>query len=209
MTPPKPSRIAIPITHPSQTKPVPIVADGSVASADIGEGRHIPVLILDTVNRPDIVTMVRAHQEVGSGDVISYWSFKRRLSGLDAPRLILRTTKPSICVVTIDFDFSKNQGCLVDLIMRSQAIYLQPGRPGDRVSSTFGAPRISLEIPVNEVFEKRFRTLHEKSVFQQFRKRGMRRRQARQATELFFKQWRGVFHRPVPFRPQSSTSHEV
>ena len=100
--------IEIPLSHPAEADPVPIVGDGIVATAAQTYGRNIPILILDTSTRPDIETLVRAHGELGPGDAISGWSFKTRLGlGLAAPMLVLKFTKPSQCLVMIEFDLEE------------------------------------------------------------------------------------------------------
>jgi len=54
-------------------EPVSIIADGSIATVHFGDGRNIPVLIIDTAKRPDIVDLVKAQQEQPPGDVKSTW----------------------------------------------------------------------------------------------------------------------------------------
>ena len=195
--------VKIPLRHPSEMNPVPIVADGMIATAVMGEGRHIPLLILDTSSRPDIETMVLAHQEFGPGDVIFVWSFKERWFGLASPLLLLRITKPSECVVVIEFDMTKRQGILVDQILWAQSVYLRPGRPGDRLATTIDKPSILAEVPASEAFDKRFQRIHEKALFRSFRKKGMSRADSKQSVEFFLKGWRGVFHQRIPFRQSS------
>lgn len=39
----------------------------------------------------------------------------------------------------------------------STSVYLQPGRPGDRLASTHDNPMILVEVPANGAFAKRFR----------------------------------------------------
>lgn len=48
-------------------EPVPIIADGSIATVHFGDGRNIPVLIVDTAKRPDIVDLVKAQEEQPPG----------------------------------------------------------------------------------------------------------------------------------------------
>lgn len=199
MTPAKRSRVQIPLRHSLEARAVPIVADGIVATAAIGEGRNIPLLILDTSSRPDIDAMVRAH-EVGPGDVTSFWSFKERWPRLPSPLLVLKTTKPSDCVIAIEFDMIKRRGTLVDQILWAQCLYLQPGRPGDRVRATLDRPRLLVEIPANQVFGQRFRRVYEKALFKEFRALGMNRRNSKQAVQDFLKRWSAALHRALPFQ---------
>ena len=194
------SWVEIPLRHRSEALPVPIVEDASVATAFMGEGRNIPLLILDTSSRPDIEAMVRAHQEFGPGDATSVWSFEKRLFGLTSPLLLLRITKPSECVVLIEFDMTKRQGVLVDQILWAQGVYLQPGRPGDRLVTTMGNPKILVEVPANEAYKKQFQKIYEKAIFRKFRKMGMSRSDSKHSVQVYLKKWREVFHRRIPLR---------
>src|SRR5688572_26199743 len=115
------------IAHPAQRAPLKIVGDAAIATVAVGEGRLIPLIILDTANRPDIVAMVQAHAKGVTGDVRSSWSDSKLLSRSHV-RLTLEFTGPSDCVVIIDFDVEK-EGVLVEQILHSQGLYVQPGKP--------------------------------------------------------------------------------
>ena len=200
MSPSKLKRVEIPLRHTSEANPVPIVADAIVATAAMGEGRNIPLLILNTSARPDIETMVRAHQELGPGDATSVWLFKKYRFRLASPQLFLRITKPSNCVILIDFDVTKGKGMLVDQILWAQGLYLQPGRPGDRLSTTMENPKILVEVPANEAFEKQFQSFYEKAIFRKFRELGMSRADSKQSARGFLEEKRYLFHRRIAFR---------
>ena len=194
--------VEIPIRHDAEALPVPIVADGSIATAGTAGSRLIPVLIIDTSHRPDIEVMVRAHQQFGPGDVTSFWTFNSRAFALNLPRLILQTTRPSVCVIVIDFDFTEGQGVLVDLIHSAHGVYLQPGRLGDKLTATMHNPRILLEVPPNPDFEKAFGRLYEKAVVQRFRKAGMKRAASKRAARSFLAESRKVFRSRFPLSSQ-------
>ena len=62
--------MAVSIQHPVEAEPVPVVANGSIATVAVGDGRMIPLLILDTSKRPDIEDMVKAQHHMRSqGDL--------------------------------------------------------------------------------------------------------------------------------------------
>ena len=198
----------MPLRHPSEADPVPIAGDGMVATAIQSYGRWIPVLILDTSSRPDIETLVRAHGELGPGDAISGWTFQTRLGfGLAAPKLVLRFTKPSQCVVMVEFDLEK-QGILVDQILWAKGVYLQPGRPGDRLATTFDTPRILVGVTANGAFAKRFRSARKKALFLSFRNRGMSRTDSKNAVRALLREWQSVFYRNMRFRSQEAARRE-
>ena len=197
MPPAKRTNVEIPTKHDAEELPVPIVADGSIATTGIVGSRLIPVLIVDTSHRPDIEVMVRAHQQFGPGDVKSFWTFNRRPFSRNLPRLVLQTTNPSACVIVIDFDFTEGQGVLVDLIHSSHGVYLQPGRLGDRLTATLHNPRVLFEVPPNPDFEKVFGRLYEKAIIQRFRKSGMKRDASKRAASSFLAESRKVFRSPM------------
>lgn len=198
----EPRRIKIPLRHPAEKKPVPIVADGTMATASLARGRNIPILVLDTSSRPDIETMIRAHGQFGPGDARSGWSFRRRWFRFAVPVLYLAMEKPSRCLIVIEFDLVDGQGTLVDLILWAKGVYLQAGRPGDRVGTTVNEPRILVEVSRSDLFARRFRPAHERAIYRRFRKTGMSRSGARNATGAFLGEWRGFFHRHFPLRAE-------
>ena len=52
---------------------VRIVSDAAIARQDLGEGRLIPLLIIDVVERPDIINLVNAHEHLPPGDMTCLW----------------------------------------------------------------------------------------------------------------------------------------
>ena len=201
-------RVEMPLRHPSEADPVPIAGDGMVATVIQSYGRWIPVLILDTSSRPDIETLVRAHGELGPGDAISGWTFKTRLGfGFAAPKLVLRFMKPSQCVVLVEFDLEK-QGILVDQILWAKGFYLQPGRPGDRLATTFDTQRILVEVTANGAFAKRFRSARKKALFRGFRNMGMSRTDSKNAVRTLLREWQNMFYQNVRFRSQETVLRE-
>lgn len=202
---PKTRWVKIPLRHPAEANAVPIVADATVATALLGEGRTIPLLILDTSDRPDIETMVEAQSRLDlTGDATSSWSFQRRSGGLDTPLLVLEIKKPSKCLAVIAFDI-ETQGVLVDQILWAQGVYLQPGRPGDRLVTTMNNPKILIEIPANRTFRRQFNRIYEKALYRTFRKAGMSRSDAKTSVRSYLEEWRDALHRRVDFEVHRET----
>ena len=79
----------------------------------------------------------------------------------------------------VEFELEE-QGILVDQILWAKGVYLQPGRPGDRLAATSDNPRILVEVPANGAFAKRFRSLRKKALFRRFRNKGMSRIDSRE-----------------------------
>ena len=87
------------------TEPVPIVADASIASMAVGDGRIISLLILDTSKRPDIEDMVKAQNHMRSqGDLTASWGRPDTFFDTGTVILILTFEKPSRCLILHQFD---------------------------------------------------------------------------------------------------------
>ena len=135
------------------------VADGAIATVNTALGRLVPVLIVDTSDRPDIDDTIEAHTTQPPGDVIVQWG-KPTGPGADPAaliHLIIHFIRPIDSYVVIKF--GREQSGLVDQIIRSQLVYLQSGHPGDRLSNTFDDKRILVEIRetgFEEIWEKMF-----------------------------------------------------
>ena len=209
MVKPRPNIVEIPVRDAAEALPVPIIADGAIATVRWGEGRTIPVLIIDTSTRPDLENFVTSQYWTEIvGDAESIWSFKKRPRGFPRPLLLLNFTKPSRCLLIIEFDIPR-QGVLVDQIIWSHGVYLQPGRPGDRLSTTLENPRLIVEVPPNEIFRGEFESVYKKSIFRQFRREGMSRTHAKKQVNSYLRKQRDVFQRRVPFRrPSDDTVSE-
>lgn len=185
----------IQLNNELEKEPVPIVWDAGVATGGVGEGRFIPVLIIDTSTRPDIEDMVRAHKHLGPGDVETVWS---RPSRLDNSRihLILTFIKPTRCVLILEFDLAL-QGGVLDQLIHAQGVYLQPGRAGDRLASTLDKERVLVEVSSKQ-FRGEWDKIYRKSLKRLFRSKGLSRSRAKQATDNFLIEWRKVGSIRIP-----------
>ncbi len=178
---------AIQLGNKAEKEPVPIVSDAAVATRGLADGRIIPVLIIDTSFRPDIEDMIRAHKHIGAGDAKSVWSIPSRF---DKSRifLVLTMIKPSRCVIILEFNIAR-QGGVVDQIIHAQGLYIQPGKEGDRLSSTIDNERILVEVPSRH-FRKEWDDILRKAITKDFQRKGLSRNDAKKATESFIKEWR-------------------
>lgn len=127
------------------TNPVSIVGDAAIAMHGVGEGRMIPLVILDTGERPEIVEYIRIHQFAGLGDVRVTWA--QALNREDCVSLMLSFLRPMEFSFAILFELRKAHAILVEGVLRSGSLYLQAGSKGDRVSHTLDRPRVIIEVP--------------------------------------------------------------
>ena len=175
------------LSNKAEKNPVPIVSDAAVATQGTADGRIIPVLIIDTSLRPDIEDMIRAHKHIGTGDAKSAWSVPSKFN-IDKISLVLTVIKPSRCIIMIEFNIVR-QGGVVDQIIHAQGVYIQPGKEGDRLSTTIDHDRLLVEVP-SKHFRKEWSKILHKALFKDFKRKGLTRNDAKNAAENFIKEWR-------------------
>jgi hypothetical protein len=166
--------------------PVAIVADATIASRGTVEGRLIPLLILDTSARPDIVELVRISGTQPPGDVRCQWG--QIVGNDDSVSLILSFERPAELFMVLQFEIVR-QGILVDQILNSHAVYIQPGKKGDRYITTIDNQRILIEVPDTH-FQSEWDRLFLKHLVQDMRKNGLQRQQAKQAARSLIEELR-------------------
>lgn len=166
--------------------PVPIVADAAISTKAIGDGRLIPLVILDTTDRPDLDELMRVHEHVRPGDVVSQWATLQDSSARLG--LLLSFKKPMEMTVLLAFDIAK-QGGLVDQIIRTRGLYIQAGRKGDRFIANPDSPKIIIEIP-DMGFSREWDNLFLRATIKRMRQSGLTRREAKEAARLHITNWR-------------------
>jgi hypothetical protein len=177
--------------------PLEVVGDAAIASHRIGDGRLIPVLIVDTTTRPDLDEIARIHQHLPAGECKFQWG--ENLDEKNQVVLLLDFLRPVQASFVIGLDVV-SQGILVDSILMAQALYLQPGRPGDRIITKMDAPRILVEVPrvgFEDVWEKLLRH----GLRKMFRDKGLSRPSARSAVEEAVEKLRAITnlrYKPLP-----------
>ncbi len=160
-----------------ESKPVRIISEGAITSKGFADGKLIPILIVDTNDRPDIQELVRVHEHLPPGDATSQWC---KLEGTsDAVALVLTFTRPTEVVIILNFDLELHGGT-VDLILASRACFLQPGKDGDRPSTTFGNGKILVEVPETG-FSEHWQEIRYCFLVEHFRGRGLTKQQAKLA----------------------------
>lgn len=165
---------------------VPIVADGSIAGPVL-EGVNVPTLILDTRERTDVAEAIRVHAtgSLPPGDVTFRWG--GRPGRPDEIVLCLDLVRPIETRIVLTFSI-EHQGILVESALTARAMYLQAGKPGDRLKHDLSRPRMLVELP-----ETGFRPIWDRLVVEQMttvfaRKMRVRRRKARPHAVAFLDQ---------------------
>ena len=176
----------ISLNGPEESVAVPIAGDAGIATEGTRYGRLIPLLILDTTNRPDISEAIRIQSSVQSGDVEFFWGKLSKNS--ENISLFLSFKRPTNRNAIIEFDLIK-RGILVESILTTKAVYIQAGKPGDRISDDFSRPKLLIEIP-DTGFRPYWDKIYSKSLMKYFRKEGYSHKEAKVAVKTYLKNLR-------------------
>lgn len=175
------------LRHNREAPPVRIVWDAAIAAGVIGDGRLIPLVILDTSDRPDVAELIRVHQHLTPGDAACQWGQLEGSKGKMA--LLLTFSRPAETILILEFDIVR-QGVLVDQILIAKALYVQSGKEGDRFVTTMDAPKILVEVP-HTGFEKEWDRIFERRISKEFRGQ-LNRQEAKNAAREFIRSLRAV-----------------
>lgn len=128
---------------------VPVVGDGAISTSKWGEGRLIPVVIVDVSNNFELRNLIDVHQHTPPGDVETTWARKR----FDDKYIFLKMEffRPVSTTIYLPFRLS-GYADLVGGIIKSRAMYLQPHESGRSVSDGVNNPKILVEVAA--VFEQ-------------------------------------------------------
>jgi len=156
-----------------------LVADGAIASPKTADGRLIPVMILDISENKKLEYLVKMHDQIDTADVISIWGVGR--FNHNNVSLVLFFKEPMELKIAISLQPAKHAG-LIQGILSSKAVYIQPGVPGDKISHNINAPKILVEIPAKTTFEK-WDGIFEKTVTKKLKKEGLRGKKLKDASQ--------------------------
>ena len=176
------------LNGPEESVAVPIAGDAGIATRDTRYGRLIPLLILDTTNRPDLTEAIRIQSSVPSGDVEFFWGKVSKKS--EHISLFLSFKRPTNRNAIIEFDHIK-RGILVESILTAKAVYIQAGKPGDRISDNFNKPKVLIEIP-DTGFRPYWDKIFSKSLVRYFRREGYSYKEARLAVKKYLNDIREI-----------------
>lgn len=178
----------IPLGTPEEGKVVPIAGDAAIATARMGNGRLISLLILDTTERPDLTEVIRVNSHCAEGDVVVQWG--ELAEPRDHVALVLRFLRPIERVAIIQFDVMKH-GILIESILTAHMLYLQAGKPGDRFVHNLDKPKMIVEIP-DTGFRPHWDKKYLACVTRRMRNEGLSRRDAKEAANAFIMEIRKV-----------------
>jgi hypothetical protein len=176
----KAKKIAIQLRDQREHDPVRIIADAAVSTRGFHGGRLLPLLLLDTSERPDIAELIHVHQYCEPGDHRVQWD---QISGHEGTvAVFLNFIRPLEFFMSLEFDIVK-QGILVEQALIGQGIYLAEAEAcNDRFAKNVDRPKIIVELPdtgYREVWDKLF----QKHLTKHFRMEGLGRSDSRRAAE--------------------------
>jgi hypothetical protein len=175
-----------------EAQAVSVVGDAAIASTGIGHGRLIPIIIIDSTRRPDLLEVIAAQEHLPPGDVVVQWgSLAKRHNHI---ALIFRFQRPTERTAVVEFDIVK-QGILVEQILQSNALYIQAGKVGDRVINDLNQPKMLIEVP-DTGFRGHWDRLYFDAIFQHARRDGLSRSKAKEAAQTYI----GQIHEMTKFR---------
>ncbi|MBV8833155.1 MAG: hypothetical protein JO108_28490 [Acidobacteriaceae bacterium] len=174
-----------------------IVSDAAVSTRGVFGGRLVPLVILDTSDRPDIDELIRIHHASPQpGDVKIQWA---ELDGHEGYiSLILTFVRPTEATIIVEFNIAK-QGILVEQALSGKGMYIQAGRDGDRLTTDPERPKVLMEVP-DVGFRKEWDRLFQKYLTKHFRSKGLSRSDAKRAAQSAI----GELHRFGSFRMRDS-----
>lgn len=153
---------------------VPIVGDGAIAHPGFADGRIIPVLVVDCAMHQQLYDLILMHSCTPPGDVVANWG--HRLFQTKDVYLTLEFSQPLKTKAVFRFEV-KRQASLVDGIIKSRGVYLQPVQLARRVIDGMDKPKILIEVPSSATFP-RWNDIHRKSALQSYRRQGAGRKEA-------------------------------
>ncbi len=171
--------------------PVKIIDDGVIISPGFGDGRPIPVVIVDASSRPDIVEYIEAHRTQPPGDVTIQWGTP--LTSKKTVSLMLKSHRPAKIDFAIVFNAEKHHS-LIDGILCTNGFYLQAGNVGDKVSSLIDDGKIVVEVGETG-FETTWEKILTKTVKKRFKKDGVGRKKISSATKEYIGSMREFWNR--------------
>jgi hypothetical protein len=174
----KAKTVDIPLRDRREGHPVRIVADAAVSTRGLHGGRLLPVVLLDTSDRPDVAELIRIHRYHGPGDVQTQWG---KIDGHEGTvALFLTFIRPTQLFMVLEFDIVK-QGILVEQALIGQGIYIAKAEADDD-RFIKNPERESVIVEVGDTgFRESWDKLFTEHLRKHFRAEGLSRSESRRA----------------------------
>lgn len=167
------------------------IADGMLSIPELAEGRLIPCIMFDKETAKIVDNLCRAHLNSEPGDVITTWVSP--LTIFKPKELILKVQfkKPIDTTFGIAFNLVKHFP-IIDAIVNSQALRIEAGNIGDKISQLKNAD-ILLEVQrtnFTDFWEKQLLV----SVKEKYKKNGFEKKKLNQLAKEHIKSMREIFN---------------
>ncbi|MCJ8211659.1 hypothetical protein MUY27_18215 [Mucilaginibacter sp. RS28] len=166
-----------------------VVGEGALSSTVIGEGRFIPLLIIDPLGHQEIKELISVHRNLPPGDAIFRWSSS--IWNRKKIYLTIEFMKPMKTSFAIVFD-TQNENALIEGIIQSRGFILQVGKTGDKPSSTQKEDKVLLEVP-DLGFDFKWNTILTDVIKSKYKKMGLSKKEINIATKEHIKSMREVW----------------
>lgn len=163
---------------------VTIVSSSLVMERNLADGRSIPLIIMETTDYPEIQRAIELHKATEQGDVSLTWG---KTPDSKYVVLVVEAISPVEIKYMIGFEVSEHYG-LLDMVLKTHLLFVQAGKEGDRITSTFNKPRILLELPITD-FEPEIFRLIKKAKRKRFKRLKVKRKDLKEVIEQFDKEW--------------------
>jgi hypothetical protein len=200
----KPEKAEITVRHRRELNAVKIVSDALISARGVQGGRLLPIILVDTTDRPDVAEFIRIHQTLGPGDVTIQWGNLEGKEHKGSVALFLTFVRPMEFFLVIGVDVL-TQGYLVEQILIGRGLYLsRADGEDDRFVKNPARASVLIEVPDTGFVPIWEQILHD-HLFDDFRKRGLGRQQARQRARSMISEWRQLGTRKL----RDGTSSEL
>ncbi len=153
--------------------------EGLLSSHNIGEGRLIPVLVLDVGENQDINDLIQMHDSIIAGDAAITWiqDFYNRKDFI----LRIKFIKPMEISFGIRFKISEDYS-IIDGIIQSKGVFIQTGKKGDKVSKSLDKSKILIEVPETGI-KSIWSQMLNKALISKYKKMGFSRTESKEITQ--------------------------
>jgi hypothetical protein len=174
----KTRKIEMQLRNPREARPIRIVADAAISTRGVHGGRLLPLVLLDTSERPDVAELIRAHEALGPGDHLVQWG---QIDGhVGTVALFLKFIRPVELFMALEFDVVR-QGILVEQTLTGQGIYIARAESNDdRWKKNPNRPSVIVEVG-DTGFRTKWDDIFQEALVKDFRSRGFGRSDARRA----------------------------
>ena len=158
--------------------PLRIVADAAMSTRGLHGGRILPVVLLDTADRPDLDDLIGVQRINGPGDLTFYWGQIEGHKGTVG--LFLTFIRPMEIFAIIEFDIVRH-GLLLDLALSGQGIYIaRSNGDDDRFRKAIDRPKLLVEL-ADTGFGKKWNEIFHKQIAEHFRENGLSKSESKNA----------------------------